>query len=293
MAGRLIAGLPKSVDISNLSFQSARRRRRAFAAFVTGAALFAAGGVTLHANVAGAKGGGRGLLAALFGGADGANSPNLVEIPIDPKPATPRKNHARAAATPLASRRPVCVRLCDGFFFPVGPFSGGQAIASADSSCAGICPDAPTALYFLPPGSDRIEDATSTSGARYTALPVSLRYRTTLDGACACRRAVGQTPPYWQDPTLRKGDAVMTAGGFVVFRGAGHAPYSHRDFTTLAAASIPGDRRATLMAIERVSARTPSDADRFRVAVAATRPNAKARGAGELRFAAPPLSATN
>jgi hypothetical protein len=295
-----MAGSPKSVDIRGVSFESAggRRRRRALAAFMTGAALFAASWIALQSNVAGASPGGRSIFAALSAALDlarasGGNAPPLVEIPIDPTAPTQHEKRKGGPATRLASRRPVCVRLCDGFFFPVSSFSGRGPIASEKANCAALCPDAPAALYFLPAGSDKIEDAVSASGRRYTALPVSLRYRTTLDSACACRRAIGENPPYWQDPTLRKGDAVMTAGGFVVFDGAGHSPYRRGDFTALAAAAMPGDRRATLTAIERASARAPSGADRIRIAAAATRPNGMSHGANEIRFAAPPVSATN
>ncbi len=300
VAGRLIAGLPKSVDVSGLSFESAgsRRRRRAFAAFMVGAALFAAGWVLLQANSAGASNDQRGFLAALFAAlnpvkATGENAPRLVEVPIDPAASTPRKKTAVGISTRSASRRPVCVRLCDGFFFPVNSVSGSDEIASEEASCAGLCPDAATALYFLPAGSDRIEDAASTSGERYTALPVSLRYRSTRDGACACHRAIARDPPYWRDPTLRKGDVVMTSGGFVVFRGAGHTPYAREDFTALATAPMPRDRRATLMAIERVSALLSRSDVRPWGAASTPRRDAELRGANEIRFAERPLSATN
>ena len=288
MAGRSMAGSPKSVDVRGVAFESAgsRRRRRTLAAFMTGAALFAASGVALQSDFAGASTGGGGFFAVL----SAAFAPPPAEIPADA--AKPVKR-APAAARGFASRRPVCVRLCDGFFFPVNSFSGLSPIAREKASCAALCPDAPAALYFLPAGSDRIEDAVSASGQRYTALPVSLRYRTALDNTCACRRAIGQNPPYWQDPTLRKGDAVMTTDGIVVFDGAGHSPFKRGDFTALASAAMPGDRRATLMAIERASARTPSGADRLRIAAAATRPNGKSRGANEIRSAAPLVSATN
>lgn len=300
MAGRLVAGLPKSVDIRGLSFATAgrRRRRRALAAFMTGAALFAAGGLALQATVAGASNDERGLLAALAAAlnplwATGANAPRLVEIPLDPVIPTRHAKHAGAGAPKTPSRRPVCVRLCDGFFFPASSFSGSGRIASEQASCAGLCPDASTALYFLPAGSDEIERAASTSGERYTALPDSLRYRTARDAACVCHRALAQNPPYWQDPTLRKGDAVMTPRGFAVFRGRGHSPYARDDFATLAAASMPGDRRAALTAIERASALPSRDAERPRIAAAAPRLDAKARGANEIRFLEPPISATN
>jgi len=299
VAGRLIAGLPKSVDLSGLSFETAgRRRRRAFAAFVTGAALFAAGWVALQSNIAGASNDTRRILAALSAALDparaaGGNAPALVEIPIDPSVPTKPRKRAGATVTRLSSRRPVCVRLCDGFFFPVSPFQGSGAIASEEATCAGLCPDASTALYFLPAASDKIEDAASTNGERYTALPASLRYRTTLDRDCACHRAIALNPPYSQDPTLRKGDAVMTSGGIVVFRGARRSPYAREDFTALAAASMAYDRRATLTTLERASVQRPRVDDRPWVAAAAPRSDADSRGANEIRFVEPPVSATN
>ncbi len=300
MAGRLMAGSPKSVDVRGVLFESAasRRRRRAFAAFMTGAALFAASCIALQSDIAGAKGGGSGG-HGLFAALSAAFAPPPAEIPIDATQhnkradSTTRIKRAPGVAPGLAWRRPVCVRLCDGFFFPVGSLSGRGPIANEAASCAAQCPDAPAGLYFLAAGSDKIEDAVSASGQRYTALPVSLRYRTVLDSACACRRAIGEYPPYWQDPTLRKGDAVMTSGGFVVFGGGGRSPFKRGDFTALASAVMPGDRRVALMAIERASARTSSGADRLRIAAAATRPNGKSRGANEIRSAAPLVSATN
>jgi hypothetical protein len=298
VAGRLIAGLPKSVDLASLSLPSAarRRRRRAFAAFVTGATLVSAGWIGLQADAAGASNDGRGLLAALFGAFNPANAnpPGLIEVPIDSAPAPAHKAHRRTSANPMMSRRAVCVRLCDGFFFPAGKSSAGAGVAGGDESCASLCPDAPTALYFLRAGSDRIEDATSASGARYTALPAALRYRATLDNACACHRAIAQEPPYWQDPTLRKGDVVVTPHGLVVFRGGGgQGPYARRDFTSLAAASMSGARRAELAAIERASVVARADSDGLRVAAASARPKDKAHGVNELRFATPQVSATN
>jgi hypothetical protein len=288
MAGRSMAGSPKSLDLCSVSFAAAGRRcrRRTLAAFVTGAALFAASGVALQSDFAGASTGGGGFFAVL----SAVFAPPPAEIPADA--AKPVKR-APAAARGFAPRRPVCVRLCDGFFFPVNSFSGLSLIASEKASCAALCPDAPAALYFLPAGSDKIEDAVSASGQRYTALPVSLRYRTALDNTCACRRAIGQNPPYWQDPTLRKGDAVMTPDGFLVFAGAGRSPDRRGDFVALAAAAMPGDRRAALTAIERASTRAAYGADRFRIAAAATRPSDKSRGANEIRFAAPLASVTN
>lgn len=299
MAGRLTPGLPKSFDVSSLSLETAgvRRRKRTFAAFMTGAALFAAGWVALQSNLAGAASG-HGLLSSLSAALDpvdaaSATTPRLVEVPIDPTTPTRQSSRKRRAATMAAARRPVCVRLCDGFFFPINSSAANSSVPGEEAACAGLCPDAPTALYFLPARSDKIEQAALANGERYSALPVSFRYRTTYDRTCTCHRDAAQIPPYWQDPTLRKGDAVMTPSGFAVFRGAGASPYRPEDFATLAAAPMPGDRRAGLTAIERVSVLPARDGDRSRIAEVAPKLSTDPLGANTIRFAEPPISATN
>jgi hypothetical protein len=142
----------------------------------------------------------------------------------------------------------VCVRLCDGFFFPSATSAGG------DETCAAQCPDAPTARYTEPPGSDRIEDAVSTHGALYSALPAANRYRTTLDDACRCHRSFTRdySASLLNDRTLRKGDVVMTAKGFVVFQGAKTRSIASSDFVALSQArSLPEGLRSTLTDMER------------------------------------------
>lgn len=61
----------------------------------------------------------------------------------------------------------------------------------------------------------------------------------------------------YHDPTLRRGDSVMTAQGLRVFKGAGHFPYRASDFVSLAEASrfVAGDKkqlREVQLAFERV-----------------------------------------
>ena len=146
-----------------------------------------------------------------------------------------------------ANGRAVCVRLCDGFFFPSATSSGG------DEVCAAQCPDAPTARYTEPVGLDSIEDAVSTRGALYMALPVANRYRTTLDDTRRCRSGIrGYSESLLNDPTLRKVDVVMTPKGFVVFQGAKARSITSSDFVALSQArSLSQDLRATLVDMER------------------------------------------
>ena len=142
----------------------------------------------------------------------------------------PRAPAARAAPAPAP--RPVCVRLCDGYFFPLPASAGPTADADERPSVALYVPRRGVALYFLPGRSDRIEDAANARGEPYSALPAAFRYRSAGAPACGCRRAGEPGLAYWRDPTLKSGDAVMTADGIVVFRGAGGgAPYGAEAFT--------------------------------------------------------------
>jgi len=146
------------------------------------------------------------------------------------------------------------VRLCDGFFFPSATSAGG------DEACAAQCPDAPTVRYTEPVGSDRIEDAVSPCGALYSALPVANRYQTTLDKTCRCHRSLTRdySAAVLNDPTLRKGDVVVTPKGFVVFQGAKTRSITSSDFVALSQArSLPKDLRAALVAMERAGPSQP------------------------------------
>ena len=214
-----------------------------------------------------------------------ARPPGFAQIPLGPPGRASKRNKARATglannrksapysvALNYSSRRPVCVRLCDGFFFPASVPAGGYNAASEEAACVGLCPDAPIALYYQPSGSDRIEDAFSATGQRYDALPIALRYRSTQDNTCSCHRSLATALNALHDPTLRNGDAFMTPKGFVVFHGAEQATHTPRDFAALAGAKLPKDQRTTLQALERVSMAPQPGVTRSWLAAEATPP---------------------
>ncbi len=167
-----------------------------------------------------------------------------------------------AAQTPLPfGRQSLCVRTCDGYAFPVGTFHGEADRPSHEAACQAACPDAKTALYLLPGGSDRIDEAVSVAGGRaYSALPDAFHYTNVLDEACTCHRP-GRAPrtlSLLRDMTLRRGDAVMTARGFRVFHGAARFPYRRSDFLTLSRSrDLPQASRPTFSALEKESLKMP------------------------------------
>ena len=78
----------------------------------------------------------------------------------------------------------VCVRACDGGFFPV-PYVGDRD--SLSKICQALCPNAETRLYSMPLGGT-IEDSVSTYGLPYANLPNAGKFEQAVDQDCSCRR---------------------------------------------------------------------------------------------------------
>lgn len=164
-------------------------------------------------------------------------------------------------ATPFEpmGRRAVCVRLCDGFHFPLGAVRSDADVRGQAGMCGALCPGAPSRLYVMPAGSEKIEDAVSLDGKRYDLLPVAFRHASTRDDTCSCRPAgASLSSPLvslLDDVTLRRGDVVMTGSGVRVFRGATRWPLRQRDFVKASQMKMSARARATLATLDRLAAR--------------------------------------
>jgi hypothetical protein len=138
----------------------------------------------------------------------------------------PRREGARHAG--YVGERHYCVRTCDGFYFPLAT----RGDASRAEMCRALCPAAPTEVYRMSGSADSIEDAVSERGKSYASLPNALAYRKSLKPGCSCRASGAATMavPITQDPTLERGDIVVTQKGVHVFAGNGRFPFRDRDF---------------------------------------------------------------
>lgn len=81
----------------------------------------------------------------------------------------------------------VCVRTCDGSFFPVSYTGAGSRADSLEDVCRALCPNADMALYSFPFGGT-IEEAASPVGEPYANLPNAGKFEKTFDPSCSCRR---------------------------------------------------------------------------------------------------------
>ena len=115
---------------------------------------------------------------------------------------------------PAGTFRTVCVRSCDGYYFPISYSTVQSRFADDQRTCQRECPATDAQLYtYRNPGED-INQAVSLAGQSYTALPTAFQYRKEFNAACSCRKP-GQS---WADAlkgaddasTLESGDIVVT-----------------------------------------------------------------------------------
>jgi hypothetical protein len=107
--------------------------------------------------------------------------------------------------------RTLCVRTCDGFYYPVSFSTVPSRFPEDQRTCQRTCPNAEVMLFtHRNPGED-VNQAVSISGRAYRDLPNAFHYRQGVDAACSCRRA-GQSwaDALGRDITVERGDIVVT-----------------------------------------------------------------------------------
>jgi hypothetical protein len=110
----------------------------------------------------------------------GNNSPNAPGTDVGPQSGT---------------FRTVCVRTCDGAYFPISFATVPARFPDDEKTCKALCPAAEATLFsYRNPGED-INQAVSINGQTYASSPNAFRFRQEFNPSCACK-AAGQT---WSD----------------------------------------------------------------------------------------------
>jgi hypothetical protein len=109
--------------------------------------------------------------------------------------------------------RTLCVRTCDGFYFPISYSTIPSKFGEDEQVCRRMCPAAEVALYTHRNPGEQAAQAVSLSGRPYSELATAFRYRQEVNSACSCR----QTGQSWADAlkhlddnTIERGDIVVT-----------------------------------------------------------------------------------
>jgi hypothetical protein len=80
----------------------------------------------------------------------------------------------------------VCVRTCDGGYFPMSVSARGADPAFLTNLCQALCPNTAVAVYTRAPNS-QIETSVSLDGAPYSEMPNALKFQKSFDAACTCK----------------------------------------------------------------------------------------------------------
>lgn len=145
----------------------------------------------------------QGLLESLFGFLSPKAAPNAHPKAAPPK-SPPRSETVYSSGerrvnphgqntwspAPVAGAggryKTVCVRLCDGFYFPINQSSRRRDFYADAQQCQSRC-DSETRLYFMSPSETSVSNAQDLHGLSYSKLKTALLYRKTLKEGCDCR----------------------------------------------------------------------------------------------------------
>ena len=103
--------------------------------------------------------------------------------------AAPRRDwdyEERSAWAMMATYRTMCVRLCDGFYWPVSYATSEERFERDASACANSCGGQARLFVYRNPGSD-IEDMQDLQGRPYRRLSTAFLYRTQYVSDCKCQ----------------------------------------------------------------------------------------------------------
>jgi Protein of unknown function (DUF2865) len=142
----------------------------------------------------------KGILETLFGGGDNPDGPLPPGTVVEPQIGG-------------GGYRTLCVRTCDGYYFPISFSASPSRFADDEQTCQRLCPATEAILYtHRNPGED-VAQAVASSGKIYKDLANAFRYRREFVASCSCKQpgqtwaeALGQT----RDSTIERGDVVVT-----------------------------------------------------------------------------------
>jgi hypothetical protein len=120
---------------------------------------------------------GGGFFDTLFGGNNNNNNNNTAPPPD--------------FGAPSSTYKTVCVRTCDGFYFPVSYATTPARFGDDEATCKNLCPASEATLFTFRNNEDMTR-AVSINGQSYSSLPNAFKYRQAFNPSCTCK-AQGQT----------------------------------------------------------------------------------------------------
>lgn len=152
----------------------------------------------------------RGFFEQLFGI---PSAPETQPQPEFPAP-TEEAHSSEEDGRPHGGSQALCVRTCDGGFFPLHVSARNADPGQLTSLCQALCPNATVQVFTRSP-SRTIESAVSLEGELYSEMPNAGKFEKTFDPACTCKppgkswvEALAGADGAFSQP--RKGDILVT-----------------------------------------------------------------------------------
>lgn len=146
----------------------------------------------------------RGFFDQLFGNS-GNSQP---DIPLEAPPTEDQ--------TPRGGSQAICVRTCDGGFFPLNYSARNGNLETLGELCTALCPNVEVSLYTRNPDND-VGTALGADGTPYRDLQNAFKFQKSYDSSCTCKakgeswvQALSQSDAEHLLGQERKGDIIVT-----------------------------------------------------------------------------------
>ncbi len=126
------------------------------------------------------------MRARLLGPSDSKATPNAQNASRSAPKGSARPPVKQSSSQGASQYRTMCVRLCDGFYFPVNEASPRSSFAADEERCRSSC-RAPAKLYYMTSSEDDAAGMKALDGTRYADLPNAFRYRSEYVMQCDCK----------------------------------------------------------------------------------------------------------
>lgn len=99
------------------------------------------------------------------------------------EPASPRGDRPKRSG---GTYRTLCVRICDGFYFPISHSTSRERFGGDAKQCERRCPSRSRLFVHRNPGQD-VDNMVDLDGLPYLSLPTAFLHRTQYVADCNCR----------------------------------------------------------------------------------------------------------
>lgn len=190
----------------------------------------------------------------------------LYNIPERASPSPIDRDDALSSEGKGSVFRTVCVRMCDGYYWPVSFATVRSRMHRDANACRASCGEE-AKLFFMPSPVGQIDDAVDLTGRTYARLPNAFRYRKSLVSGCSCR------PEPWSNAEMMRHERYALAEADARRKEPEKAVTAARSESATAAAQIYGPPAPSEVQTENTSPQDPGDGrTQAKLATRETRP---------------------